>query len=429
LYVPWTQKHRPHHLGEIAGNKEAILSLKQWLASWGKSPAKKKAALLYGPAGTGKTVTAEAASRDMSFDLVEMNASDKRTTALIERIVGTAAQQASLTAGKRLILLDEVDGIDPSEDRGAVEAISSTIERTKWPIILTANDPWDPRLAPLRNLCLLIQFRRLGLRDSIPYLKKISEEENLDVEEEALRFIVKRNEGDMRSIMNDLQTLSTGKKRLNYADVTWLDWRDRKESIFEVLGAIFNAKTCLWARKAADIADMDHEMLFEWIYENTPTQLTDPRDRANALESLARADLYLTRIRKTQHWALLPYALDLMTAGVAMSREWTKPAWTKMRFPERIKLRGKLRRQRALREAIGRKIASRCHTSTADAIKQFIPYIRQIFENDGEATEVARWLELDDEMVEYLQVARQKRASTKPKKQAQERKRPPIRTT
>jgi len=403
LHISWTHKYRPRHLSEMAGNKEAILAVKEWLTSWGRKPPKKKAVLLHGPAGTGKTVTAEAASRDLNFDTVEMNASDKRTTALIEKIVGTAAEQRSLTGGKRLILLDEVDGIDPSSDRGAVEAISQAIERTRWPIILTANDPWDPRLAPLRNLCLMIHFKRLGLRDSVPYLKKICVAESLEVDERVLRFIVERNQGDMRSIINDLQMLSAGRKRLSYDDVTWLGWRDRKENIFQILGSIFNAKTCVWARKAVDLADVDPEMLFEWIYENAPTQLSDPRDRGKALEALAKADLYLTRIRKTQDWGLLSYALDLMTAGVAMARERTKPAWVKMTFPERIKLKAKVRRQNAMKGAIGRKIAAKCHISSAGAVQHFIPYIKQILKNDPkDAEQIVQWLDLDDEMITNL---------------------------
>jgi replication factor C large subunit len=403
LEASWTQKYRPCHLEDVVGNKDAISTLREWLVAWEGRPQKKKATLLYGPAGTGKTVTAEAASRDMHFDLVEMNASDKRTTAAIERIVRTAAEQSSLTARRRLILLDEVDGMDQSADRGAIEAISSTIEHTRWPILLTANDPWDPKLAPLRNLCLMIKFKRLGIRDSLPHLKKITTKEGLEIDEKALRFIIERNEGDMRSVLNDLQTLTAGRKRLAYEDVTWLGWRDRKSSIFEVLGAIFNAKTCAWARKAIELADVDYDMLFEWIYENAPTQLTDPKDRANALDALSKADLYMTRIRKTQDYGLLPYALDLMTAGVAVSRERTKPAWIKMSFPERIKLKGKVRRTKALREAIGRKIAAKCHTSTSGAVKDFLPYVKRIFtSNKKMAEQMSVWLNLDEEMIEYL---------------------------
>ena len=400
--TPFTVKYRPKSLKEIAGNREAIQTLVNWLNTWNKS-TKNRAILLYGPSGSGKTVTVEAASSDLDYDLIEMNASDERTSSLIEKIVGSAAEQATLTKGKRLILLDEVDGVDPSRDRGAVEAICSAIERTKWPIILTANNPWDSKLTPLRSKCLMVEFKRPGLREAIPYLKSICEKENLDVDDKALRFIVERNDGDMRAILNDLQTLSTGRRKLTYDDVTWIDWRDRKDNIFKVLGSIFNAKTCMWARKAVELADVDYETLFEWIYENTPLQLTDPVDRERALEALAKADLFFTRIRRSQDWSLLPYAIDLMTAGVAMSKEKSKPTWVKMKFPERIRLRGKIMREKAIQDAVARKIASKCHTSTYEAKSCFIPYVKQILNSkSNDAWKVASWLGLDEEIIKHF---------------------------
>jgi replication factor C large subunit len=402
LDTPFTVKYRPKSLKEIAGNREAIQTLVNWLNTWNKS-TKNRAILLYGPSGSGKTVTVEAASSDLDYDLIEMNASDERTSSLIEKIVGSAAEQATLTKGKRLILLDEVDGVDPSRDRGAVEAICSAIERTKWPIILTANNPWDSKLTPLRSKCLMVEFKRPGLREAIPYLKSICEKENLDVDDKALRFIVERNDGDMRAILNDLQTLSTGRRKLTYDDVTWIDWRDRKDNIFKVLGSIFNAKTCMWARKAVELADVDYETLFEWIYENTPLQLTDPVDRERALEALAKADLFFTRIRRSQDWSLLPYAIDLMTAGVAMSKEKSKPTWVKMKFPERIRLRGKIMREKAIQDAVARKIASKCHTSTYEAKSCFIPYVKQILNSkSNDAWKVASWLGLDEEIIKHF---------------------------
>jgi hypothetical protein len=86
-----------------------------------------------------------------------------------------------------------------------------------------------------------------------------------------------------------------------------------------------------------------------------------------------------------------------------MSREHTKPGWVKMRFPERIKLRAKARREKALRTSIGRKIATKCHLSTGRSIQYFIPYIQQIFSNKPrDSKSIADWLELDEEMIEYL---------------------------
>ena len=401
--VPWVTKHRPKHLKEIVGNEEARQSFLKWLESWGKAAKSKRAALLYGPAGTGKTVTVEAAARDLGYDLIEVNASDERTEKALERVAGLAATQGELFGRKRVILLDEIDGINLNEDRGAVATVGNIIERTGSPIVLTANDPWDPKIRPLRNACALIEFKRLSGRDCLPYLKRISTVEKLDVDEKALKFIVERNEGDMRSIMNDLETFSSGRKTLSYDDVSSLAWRDRKENIFGVLGMVFNAKNASWARKAVDVADVDYEMLFEWIYENLPHQLREPEDLANGMEALAKADMYLTRIKRTQEWGLLPFAFDLMTAGVAMSKEKTKPAWVPMKFPQRISYMARTRKERSIRNAIGARIGRRCHLSVRSSVRQQLPYARFVFRNSPSvAARLASYFGLDEEMVGYL---------------------------
>src|SRR6267143_2641834 len=93
---PWTIRHRPQTTREIAGNKPAIEKISQWLDSWSKAKPSKAAALLYGPAGVGKTTIAEAVARERGWDLVEINASDKRSGDILSRIAGLASTQASL---------------------------------------------------------------------------------------------------------------------------------------------------------------------------------------------------------------------------------------------------------------------------------------------------------------------------------------------
>jgi replication factor C large subunit len=428
MSAPWTVKHRPKILADIAGNKLAIQGILGWLDSWKKGPPKKRALLLHGPPGTGKTVSVEAVANERGLDLVEINASDKRNRDALEKTVGLATKQSDLFGRSRLILIDEVDGINLSEDRGAVDTIVRLVEETQVPVILTANDPWDPKIGPIRNATTMVEYKRLGLRDALPYLKKICQEEGIEVDEQALRLIIDRNDGDMRSIMNDLEMLTSGRKRLTYDETTWLGFRDRKATIFDALKTAFTSPTCLQARRATDMADMNLDMFFEWVYENAPRQLNDRRDLSQAMNAIAQADLYRGRINRTRAWELLPYALELETAGVAMSKEFTKPAWIPMKFPERIQLLSRTRKIRSIKAELGKSIGARCHISSRRAIPHYLPYIKYVLEkNPTQAAKLVEWLGLNEDAMEYLGI---KRISTEtqaaPEKTEPKRAKPPA---
>jgi len=413
VYAAWTTKHKPRSLSEVIGNRAAIQKLVRWVESWGKGIPLKRAALLYGPPGVGKTVCVEALAKDLDMELVEQNASDYRTLAAVRRLAGMASRHGTLSGKKRLILLDELDGMTGTADRGGVRAITEVIKATQCPIVLTANNPYDPRFTTLRKHCLLIEFKKPPPSEVTKHLRKICLREGIEAEEEALRFIALRSGGDVRSAVNDLQALAQGKRRLTYDDVAWLAHRDRKEAIFNVLRLILYGRSCQEAKRAIDMADVDHDMLFEWIYENIPYHTPDPQDLARAMDALAKADLYRGRIRTTKDWGLTRYVVDFMTAGVAMAREGARPAtWTPLRFPERIRMLSRIKQERQLRLSIGRKIRKKCHISSVRAVREVLPYLHIIFESNPKmAAGLARWLDLDQNMIRYL-AGDEKRAKT-----------------
>ena len=404
MYGVWTVRHKPKSLTEIVGDTEVIQQFVNWIKSWEKGVPKKRCAFLYGSPGVGKTVTVETAASDYKMEFVEKNASDHRTEEAINRFAGLASQYGSLFGGKRIILLDELEGLTGTADRGGVKAITDVVKTAQCPIVLIANNAYDPRFSSLRNYCLLMEFKKPPASEVAKHLKKICEKEGIESDENALKFIAQRSGGDIRSALNDLQALGQGKKRLTYEDVSWLGYRDRQDSIFNVLRMIFYGKTCFGAKQAVDMADVDADMLFEWVYENVPAHFTDPHDLANAMDALAVADVYRGRIRATQDWSFMRYVIDYMTAGVAMARQGTKASgWIPFKFPQRIQMLSRSRAERAIQRKLGAKIKRRCHISAVRASKEVLPYLRIIFKNNvGMAAGLARWLDLDQEMVEYV---------------------------
>ena len=410
MYAAWAVKHKPKSLAEVIGNKETIQKFVDWIKSWGKGIPKKRAAFLYGPPGIGKTVTVEALAYDFQMELVEKNASDYRTEDAINRFAGLASQYGSLFGGKRIVLLDELDGLTGTADKGGVKAITDIVKTAQCPIILIANNAYDPRFSNLRSYCLLIEFKKPPTGEVTKHLKRICICEGIQADEEALKFIAQRSGGDVRSAVNDLQALAQGKKKLTYEDVSWLGYRDRQDTIFNVLRMIIYGRTCLSAKQAVDMADMDIDMLFEWIYENVPEHLTDPHDLARAMDALSIADVYRGRIRATQDWSFTRYVIDYMTAGVAMARQNTKAhGWIPFKFPARIQMLSRSKAERAMQLNIGRKIKRRCHISANRASKEVLPFLKIIFKNNADmAAGLAKWLDLDAEMVEHLAGSKEK---------------------
>jgi replication factor C large subunit len=403
LHIPWTLKYKPKTLTEVVENEDSKKKILQWVHSWEKKTPKKRALFLYGPPGIGKTVSVETLANDLDMELVQSNASDYRTADAVERFAGRASQYGTLSGRKRLILFDELDGITGSADRGGLRVITQIVKKTGFPIVLIASNAYDPRFSTLRKYCQLIEFKKPSRTQVQKHLSNICSHEGIEAEDDALKLIAIRTGGDVRSAINDLQALAQGKKRLTYDDVSWLADRDRKEVIFNSLRTIFYAKTLSDARRAVDTADVDPEMLLEWIYENLPHQVKSPKELAATMDMLALADIYRRRIRTTQNWKLMRYFIDFMTAGVAASWSKKPPGWVPFRFPSRILSMSRSRAERGMLSAIGMKIGKRCHISSSRAVKEVIPYLRVIFENNAEMkTGLSRWLDLDEDMTKYL---------------------------
>lgn len=404
LHTAWAVKHKPISTAEIVGNHLPIKTLRDWLLSWEKGIPKKRAAFLYGPPGIGKSVTVETLSHELQMELVEKNASDYRTEDTINRFAGLASQYGSLFGRKRIVLLDELDGLTGNADRGGVKAITNIVKTARCPIVLIANNAYNPKFRTLRSYCFLIEFKKPSVKAVLKNLQRINEREGIQSDEDVLEFLAQRAEGDVRSAVNDFQALAQGKKQMKYADVSWLAHRDRHESIFNVIKLIIYGRTSLGAKKAANMADVDIDMLFEWIYENAPRHLNDPGDLVQAMDALAMADVYRGRIRSSQNWSFTRYVIDYMTAGVAMARQRSKVSgWVPFKFPSRIMMLSRSKAKRAIRKKIGLKIKRKFHISVTRASTEVLPYLQIIFKNNVPmAAKIAKWLDLDAEMVEYI---------------------------
>ena len=400
MVVPWTLKYTPQSAKEIP-HPTVIEQLSSFVNTFKKQ--KKNAVFLYGPSGTGKTTAVHSLAKDMDLELVEVNASDDRDKQSIQTILGGSSRQMSLFGSGKLILIDEVDGLSGREDRGGATAIADIIAKSKFPIVLTANDPWDKKLSPLRSKSILVEMGSVNYLSIAKLLQQICEKEGVKYDEMALKSLARRAGGDIRSAINDLQTVSGVKKELTKDSLDLISDRDRDETMFNALTRVLKNSDANLAVSAFDNVKEDLDGCFLWVDENLPKEYKNPKDLARAYEAMAKADVYRGRIRRRMHWRFLAYVNNLLSAGVAVAKDQKPSGFVKYSPTMRILKIWQANMKYQKRKAIAQKIAEVSHTSKKEAIKS-LPYIQQIFKaKHSSAQAIADDCDLDPEEVAWLE--------------------------
>jgi len=404
LAIEWAEKYRPQTLKEIVGNKKAVQDLRTWAERWLSGIPERRAVVLHGPAGVGKTSTAHALARDLSWEVIELNASDQRTAGVIEKVAGSAASMNTLFGGKRLIILDEADNIHGTADRGGMRAIAGIIKSTLQPIVLIANDIYG--LTPtIRNLCLEIKFGSVQSRSMVPALKKVCESEEILCSPDAVQQIAEGAGGDLRSAINDLQAAATGRKALEVEDIS-TSGRDVKENIFKAMQRIFKSTDCKKALGAARGLDESPEDLVHWIDENLPFQYASKDGNLEDIKTgfgyLSRADLYLGRVKKRQNYGMWRYASMLMVCGTAVSKTRPYPGFIKYQPPSLWKKMGQIRSKRDLRDNIASKVGEHNFESMRYSRNNLLELYSRMLKNEESAIEITAGLGLELEELIYL---------------------------
>jgi replication factor C large subunit len=373
----WSQKYIPVRTEEVVGQKSAIETVKSFISNYRPGD---KPLLLHGPPGCGKNAIVHAVASESDFELIEINASDKRNAEAVRTIIGSASKQASLFNRSKVILVDEVDGLYGVQDRGAVPEMMRVINSSKFPMIFTANDPWNKKLSSLRKGSKRVQLRKLTVDDLVSILKKICEAEGVGYDLVVLKQIAESSKGDARAAINDLQTLSSNKKKITLADTSALGHRETKKTISDVLSEIFKGSS---KPTVFESCDMPLEEAILWIAQNLPNEYGSAEEVAEAYDRLSRADVMLGRIRRWQYWRFKYYASIFASMGVSSARKNAKNNWVTYKNPSRIIKLWRTKSIRVRRKEISKKVAEHCHCSTRIATRYF-PVLRTILRKEGE---------------------------------------------
>jgi replication factor C large subunit len=397
----WVEKYRPKKIEDIVGNEEAKASFLEWLKNKRHT---KKAVLLYGPPGVGKTALVNAAAWEFGFTIIEMNASDTRSEKAINAVAKPATSYIALdsfTAQSKgnMLFLDEVDGIAGNEDRGGVGAIIKIVENSRVPVILAANDPDLSKLRPLKKVCFLVRFQQVRIPLIIALLQKICLLEHVKAEFEALERIAQNSRGDVRSAINDLQSLSEENHTLTLQDTSMLSSRNKDISMDETLRGFFSAKSIADASSLLRYSSVDYDDFLLSVSDNLPRRYTDPAELAAAYDFVSRADVFRGRVG-TENWHLLKYFFNELVQAAAVNPGSYKP-FEFITPPIRIITLFWTKGKRTMLNGICGKIGAQCHVSRETAKHDFVPFIKEMLQKN-KASPIADWFKFTPEEVDFL---------------------------
>ncbi len=368
MTLPLIEKYRAKTFEEIKGQDIPIEEIKAFF----KTFPRKKALILNGPAGIGKTSIAIALANEFGLEIFELNASDLRNRVSLEQILKPATNQSSLFKKGKIILMDEADGIT-ADDRGGLPELAALIEKTNFPILITANDIWQRKFSLLRQKCKIVNLKELKEPLIIEILNDVAEKENRQLKKETINIIARKSKGDVRSALNDLQSI------INLGEETFISEiaeREKPESIFDTLKKLFQNPTDRETLNLFNNVPMEIDEIVLWIEENIPSEYKGAA-LAKAYDYLSKADLFKGRIYRHQYWRFLVYQNFFISAGISSATKIKSSKFTQYKKPSRI-LKIWLSNQRnAKRKAIILKYAKFTHMSRKKANKEafLLPFI------------------------------------------------------
>tara|TARA_Y100000034_G_scaffold14224_1_gene14889 strand:- start:4780 stop:6000 length:1221 start_codon:yes stop_codon:yes gene_type:complete len=385
--LPLIEKYRATSFSEIKGQDSVIQELQTFFQTF----PKKKAIILNGPVGTGKTSMALALAKEHNLELFELNASDLRNRSKLEEVLKPSLEQQSLFKKGKIILMDEADGITAS-DRGGLPELLALIEKASFPIIITANDIWQRKFNLLRKKCHLVSLKELKDETVLGILDNVLKQENKQIKPETLNTITKKSKGDIRAALNDLQTiLQLGEDAYISSETE----REKQDSIFEALTKVFQYPSDEKTIGVYNNTKMKLDEILLWVEENIPASYQGSA-LAKAYLSLSLADLFKGRIYRQQYWRFLVYQNFFLSAGISSATKLKYKKFTQYKKPTRILKIWLSNQKNAKRKSIVAKYAKHAHMSKKKANKEshLLPLILdQIAQNKLDLEEKERtWL-------------------------------------
>lgn len=207
----WVEKYRPHTIADCILPDEYKSTFQSYV-----DRKEIPHLLLCGGPGVGKTTVAKALCDEIGCDYLMINGSDESGIDTFRTKIKNYASTISLNGGKKVIIIDEADYLNPNSTQPAMRAAMEEFAHN-CTFIMTCNYK-NRIIEPLHSRCAVIEFK-LRKEDkpkmAMAFMKRASEilnTEKIPFDKSVLAEVVKKHFPDYRRVLNELQRYSVSGK-------------------------------------------------------------------------------------------------------------------------------------------------------------------------------------------------------------------------
>lgn len=259
-YIPLYRKYRPQTIEQIVGQEH----IKKALANAIQMDRISHAYLFTGPRGTGKTSTARIFAKSLNcekgptispcnecencknitnsipIDVIEIDAASNRSVNDADEIIQKVAL-APVQSRYKIYIIDEVHMLTNQ----AFNALLKTLEEPpKNVIFILATTEVHKVLDTIKSRCQRFDFKRITTEDIAKHLRYISDQESINITDDALAYIAQNSAGGMRdsiALLDQLSVLNSSDSAISVDDINRLLGRLSFDSLTSLFTAIISS--------------------------------------------------------------------------------------------------------------------------------------------------------------------------------------------